>query len=227
VFLGLSPKHSSNVPLVLKIATGHISPQYHCVFDDCFSTVATDVDKLPNLEAKPWSDLFEGSRFQYPFDDGEVPTLDDEYKCTEDTKQECRKDEIRRAQDQAHSLLEPDGRPPAEPEPPIASSPSSTKVLSAPQISALRESPWSESISREKPLQASPPRTSDRRESITTPSPRRVSFHPDTTLTASEWREKESMSDSILIQPRRSPCLAAQVEPKLPSCYPRCSTRGV
>jgi len=103
VFLGLSPKHSSNVPLVLKIATGHISPQYHCVFDDWFSTVATDVDKLPDLEVKPWSDLFKGSRFQYPFDDGEEPTLDNEFKDTEDTKQECHNDEIRRAQDQAHS----------------------------------------------------------------------------------------------------------------------------
>jgi len=224
VFLGLSPKHSSNVPLVLKIATGHISPQYHCVFDDWFSTVATDVDKLPDLEAKPWSDLFEGSRFQYPFDDGEEPTLDDEFKDTEDTKQERRKDEIRQAQDQAHSLLGPDGRPPADPDPPVVSSPSAP---STPQTSALRESPRSESISRESPLQATPPRTSDRRESTTPPSPRRVSFHPDTTPTVSERREKETTSTSVRTQPRRSPRLTAQVESQLPSRYPRRSTRGV
>ena len=39
IFLGFSAHHSSDVPLVLNISTGHISPQYHVVFDDSFSTV--------------------------------------------------------------------------------------------------------------------------------------------------------------------------------------------
>ena len=39
VYLGVSAAHSSNVPLVLTIKTGSITPQYHVVFDDCFSTV--------------------------------------------------------------------------------------------------------------------------------------------------------------------------------------------
>ena len=39
MFLGFSLVHSSLVPLVLNVKTGRISPQYHVVFDDRFSTV--------------------------------------------------------------------------------------------------------------------------------------------------------------------------------------------
>jgi hypothetical protein len=39
MFIGYSPDHSSLVPMVLNLATGHISPQYHIVFDDSFHTV--------------------------------------------------------------------------------------------------------------------------------------------------------------------------------------------
>ena len=41
IFLGYSPVHSSSVPLVLNLDTGHISPQFHVVFDDDFTTVAS------------------------------------------------------------------------------------------------------------------------------------------------------------------------------------------
>ena len=39
IFVGFSQVHSSDIPLVLNTRTGHISPQYHVVFDDTFSTV--------------------------------------------------------------------------------------------------------------------------------------------------------------------------------------------
>lgn len=39
VYLGHSPAHTGNVALVLNLTTGHVSPQYHVVFDDNFSTV--------------------------------------------------------------------------------------------------------------------------------------------------------------------------------------------
>ena len=39
MFLGFSDCHSSQVPLVLNIITGKISPQYHVIFDDKFETV--------------------------------------------------------------------------------------------------------------------------------------------------------------------------------------------
>jgi hypothetical protein len=39
LFLGFSDLHSSQVPLVLNIATGHISPQFRIILEDKFETV--------------------------------------------------------------------------------------------------------------------------------------------------------------------------------------------
>ena len=39
VYLGHSSTHAGNVALVLNLQTGHMSPQYHLVFDDDFTTV--------------------------------------------------------------------------------------------------------------------------------------------------------------------------------------------
>eukprot|EP00804_Cyclotella_cryptica_P029262 CCRYP_011688-RA/>CCRYP_011688-RA protein AED:0.41 eAED:0.29 QI:0/0/0/1/1/1/2/0/509 len=39
IFVGFSPRHSSLVPLVLNPRTQHISPQFHVIFDDIFTTV--------------------------------------------------------------------------------------------------------------------------------------------------------------------------------------------
>jgi hypothetical protein len=39
VNLGSSPSHARNVPLLLNLHTGCVSPQYHCCFDDFFETV--------------------------------------------------------------------------------------------------------------------------------------------------------------------------------------------
>jgi hypothetical protein len=42
IYLGISKHHSSTVHLVLNPETGAISPQYHCIFADTFSTVWSD-----------------------------------------------------------------------------------------------------------------------------------------------------------------------------------------
>eukprot|EP00804_Cyclotella_cryptica_P006881 CCRYP_020804-RA/>CCRYP_020804-RA protein AED:0.48 eAED:0.37 QI:0/-1/0/1/-1/1/1/0/621 len=39
IFVGFSTRHSSLVPLILNPRTQHISPQYHVIFDDAFTTV--------------------------------------------------------------------------------------------------------------------------------------------------------------------------------------------
>ena len=39
IYVGRSPFHAGNVALVLNPRTGHISPHYHIVFDDHFSTI--------------------------------------------------------------------------------------------------------------------------------------------------------------------------------------------
>jgi hypothetical protein len=41
LFRGFSDPHSSLVPLVLNVDTGHISPQFHVIFDNKFETVTS------------------------------------------------------------------------------------------------------------------------------------------------------------------------------------------
>ncbi|KAL7484243.1 hypothetical protein ACHAW6_009892 [Cyclotella cf. meneghiniana] len=41
MFVGFSSAHSSLCPLVLNLKTGHISPQYHIIFDDKFASVVS------------------------------------------------------------------------------------------------------------------------------------------------------------------------------------------
>jgi hypothetical protein len=53
IYLGVSKLHSSTVHLVLNPETGNISPQYHCIFDDTFSTVWTD----GNFDPLVWENL--------------------------------------------------------------------------------------------------------------------------------------------------------------------------
>jgi hypothetical protein len=38
-FLGTSPDHSTTIGRILILRTGHVSPQFHVVYDDLFSTV--------------------------------------------------------------------------------------------------------------------------------------------------------------------------------------------
>eukprot|EP00957_Ditylum_brightwellii_P114982 8769693-Ditylum_brightwellii.AAC.1 len=54
IYLGQSPVHAGNVALVLNLQTGHVSPQYHVVFDNEFTTVPY----LHSSEAPPnWADI--------------------------------------------------------------------------------------------------------------------------------------------------------------------------
>ena len=39
IYVGRSPAHASNVALILNPRTGHVSPQFHVVYDDDFTTV--------------------------------------------------------------------------------------------------------------------------------------------------------------------------------------------
>ena len=78
MFVGFSQVHSSLVPLVLNVATGKISPQYHVVFDDTFSTV----NSLPTEDSieDQWARIFKLDREFYldmEYDeDGKLVTSD-------------------------------------------------------------------------------------------------------------------------------------------------------
>jgi hypothetical protein len=59
IYVGHSPSHAGSVALVLNPRTGHVSPQFHVVFDDFFSTVPY----MAKGEVPPhWASLVETSR---------------------------------------------------------------------------------------------------------------------------------------------------------------------
>jgi hypothetical protein len=39
IYVGWSPSHAANVSLILNPRTGHISPQFHVVYNNDFTTV--------------------------------------------------------------------------------------------------------------------------------------------------------------------------------------------
>ena len=63
-FLGFSRFHSSTVALVRNLHTGHVSPQYHVVFDDKFETVFNEGRSNEEVD-KIFDSLFEGNRECY------------------------------------------------------------------------------------------------------------------------------------------------------------------
>jgi hypothetical protein len=60
IFVGFSDEHSSLAPLVLNPKTQHISPQYHVIFDDKFTTVPS----LNSVEQRDaiWDELFKQNK---------------------------------------------------------------------------------------------------------------------------------------------------------------------
>ena len=69
VHLGRSKQHASNVALILNLKTGHVSPQYHVVFDDNFETVQSLRDGIEPTRCK-W--LVEHKRAHHKDDDGNI-----------------------------------------------------------------------------------------------------------------------------------------------------------
>ena len=72
VCVGMSEKHAGNAPLVLNFETGNITAQWNVVFDDWFSTVATNVEEMPDFNADEWSKMFGTSTFDSQPDDEET-----------------------------------------------------------------------------------------------------------------------------------------------------------
>jgi transposase InsO family protein len=56
-FLGVSTKHASNIGLIKNIATGYVSPQFHTIYDDFFSTVANAGELADDVERVNLEDL--------------------------------------------------------------------------------------------------------------------------------------------------------------------------
>jgi Reverse transcriptase (RNA-dependent DNA polymerase) len=76
--MGFSPLHASSVALARNLVTGHISPQFHVVYDDFFETVHSDGADPPDV----WSDLIIVQSYRADIDNnapGDLPELADEW----------------------------------------------------------------------------------------------------------------------------------------------------
>ena len=70
IYLGLSPDHASNVSLIFNPKTRHVSPQYHVVYDDDFTSVTSGVARN---WASVFNDLFQTNRAEAPDEFHQVP----------------------------------------------------------------------------------------------------------------------------------------------------------
>ena len=77
IFVWFSPEHGSEVPLILNPTTGHISPQFHVVYDDAFSTLSSISNDDP--PSSFWNEI-DIDKFLCisPLDDDSPLTLGDE-----------------------------------------------------------------------------------------------------------------------------------------------------
>lgn len=78
VYLGFSKHHSTLIALVLNKSTGSISPQFHCVFDDAFTTVASPEG---TISQDAWLSIITlpTARLQVQLDKEDDPELADEW----------------------------------------------------------------------------------------------------------------------------------------------------
>ena len=138
--MGLSDKHASTVPIVLNVATGYITPQFHVVFDDWFTTVTTSVADLPDFNTPEWATLFGDSHYQYPFDDEEERLIAESAASDLPTQQfVAANDGVSAAMDKVHA-------PVPFPEPPPASTQFPTTPLQRPNASSESHPPFSPSV---------------------------------------------------------------------------------
>jgi Reverse transcriptase (RNA-dependent DNA polymerase) len=61
-FLGVSKLHASTIGLIRNLRTGNISPQFHVVYDEWFTTVPSDVNEAEIEPPENWHDLLREAR---------------------------------------------------------------------------------------------------------------------------------------------------------------------
>ena len=98
-FLGRSLRHASSAALIRNLKTGSISTQFHCVFDDWFTTVSSNDAIDRESEPKEWIEILITSREKLTEDEDEAPPLSDEWLTDEEklVKERYRRQRERRA----------------------------------------------------------------------------------------------------------------------------------
>ena len=205
MYMGISPFHASTIPLILNLVTHRITGQYHCVFDDWFSTVDMNPDDVPDFESDQWTHLFANQRFVYDFDptDGPPPALDTDYQDQQYSNTMRNHDVQPHPSTQSQSFGGREAQQQQEtqaPAPPNASSPTATAQTPAPAPPPPPAQPTEQREQREQ------------RELNTPTSPQQTAtqeIDPDAvTVQASNVSPR---------RPRRSPRLTPQQDTSLSS----------
>ena len=151
IYMGVSLNHASSVPLVLNVATGAVTPQFHIVFDDWFATVPSYDGDAPDFTDDDWNKLFGNSRYQYVLDEEETHV--DSSDSSDTSKSNQRSDIIGIQQEQA---LPPQPLPvPSPSASPSSTQPDLTAVPSVPEGGGSTESATVESKSVAPAIQRS------------------------------------------------------------------------
>ena len=177
--MGMSPQHASTVPLVLNLTTGHLSPQFHVVFDDWFTTVdSTELNPNDSMNDEVWQELFANERFLAHFDDEDPVDLDDEWLT-----------ELERIERHEKAASKVQANMPAEPALPA----------DLPRLPSKRSTPLNEKPSPEQPAGLKSPEgaPSMSREKPPTENPTAPSIMPGS-------KQSERRDPSTVVPPRRS-----------------------
>ena len=73
IYLGVSDKHSGEAALVFNPETKNITVQWNVVFDDEYTTIATNPDDLPDFDEKEWSQMFGTITSHFDHNDKPMP----------------------------------------------------------------------------------------------------------------------------------------------------------
>jgi hypothetical protein len=91
-FLGYIMEHSSSIGLIINTNTGNISPQYHVVHNDYFTTIPSD-DSTKNFDAASWHSILQTGVERYLSDNIDrfgktlpLPSLHDEWLTEEEQR---------------------------------------------------------------------------------------------------------------------------------------------
>jgi len=113
--LGWSPLHASSVPLILNLTTGHVSPQFHILYDDQFTTVdSSELSLEDNLDSPQWTELFNNGKYQIAFDEDDPIELDDEWLSESE-----RLEKHKKAESRVHYNMPNVPKPVSNPETPV------------------------------------------------------------------------------------------------------------
>ena len=123
--MGLSPDHACTVPLVLNLDTSAITPQFHVVFDDWFTTVNTSIDDLPDSNSSAWSKMVGDSEYQFTRDEDDTQV---------DPKDSMTSEAITTRQNQVSNAVDTTMPPTPLPVSPPPSSPSMPSLTPPPPL---------------------------------------------------------------------------------------------